>query len=298
MATADLGAPLREFADFTHFRAPLAPLTHLKIGGAADALVQPRTLEELAAVVRRCSEQKIGLRVLGGGGNLLVRDEGVRGVVVSLSAPAFTHIDVDGARLRAGGGATLTALIATAARHGLAGLEILVGTAGCVGGAVRHNAGERGGDISHFVRRVEVMEATGQVQLREHDDLRFGYRSSNFDDPVIVSGEFELERDSAAAIVKRLRKAWIERQGSQPFSFQAAARLFRNPRGLSAAAMIEQAGLAGTRVGAAELSDRHPNYVVAGPGATARDVLRLIDLVKSRLRERFHVDLELELSIW
>jgi UDP-N-acetylmuramate dehydrogenase len=113
-----------------------------------------------------------------------------------------------------------------------------------------------------------------------------------------LSAEFELEPDAPGDIVKRMRKAWIQRKASQPFSFQAAARIFKDPRGLSAAALIEQAGLAGTRVGGAEVSDRDANFFVADPGTSARDVLRLIDLVRSRVQERFHVELELEISVW
>ncbi len=295
---AELLQQLQEFAEFIMPREPLAPYTLMKLGGPAEVLVQPRSVEELAAVVRRSSDQKLPLRVLGNGGNLLVRDEGVRGVVLRLHEPAFTQVGVQGNRVRAGSGAALSALISHAARHGLAGLETLVGTPGTVGGALRLNAGDRSGEIGQFVRLVEVIDAAGQVQVRERDELRFGYQSSNLDDPVILTGEFELETDSASAIVKRMRKAWIQRKASQPFSFQAAGRIFKNPRGLSAAALIEQAGLVGTRVGAAEVSDRHANYIIAAAGCTARDVLRLIDLIRSRVQERFQVELELEISVW
>jgi UDP-N-acetylmuramate dehydrogenase len=293
-----LHSQLEEFAAFVKFHEPLAPYTYLKLGGSADALAQPRTREELCAVVRRCSEKRLPLHVLGGGCNVLVPDEGVRGVVLRLSEPAFTHISVQGKRVRAGSGATLSALISQAARHALAGLEALVGTPGTVGGAVRQNAGDRGGDIGQYVRLVEVVDASGTVHAREHDELRFAYRTSNLDDPVILAAEFELETDAPDGIVKRMRKAWIHRKGHQPFSFQAAGRIFRSPRGLSADALIEQAGLTGTRVGGAEVSDRHANFIVAHAGATARDVLRLIDLIRSRVQERFHVELELEISVW
>jgi UDP-N-acetylmuramate dehydrogenase len=298
MRMADLQTQMQDFADFTNFGEALAPYTLLKLGGPAEALVQPRTGAELAAVVRRASEKKWPLRVLGNGCNILVADEGVKGVVLRLSELAFAQVSVQGNRVRAGGGAALSALISQAASHGLAGLETLVGTLGTVGGALRLNAGDRAGEIGQYVREVEVLDHVGQTQRRDTDDLRFGYGSSNLDEPVILTGEFELEKDSESAIVKRMRKAWIQRKASRPFSFQAAARLFKDPRGLNAAALIEQAGLGGTRVGAAEVSDRHTNYVVASAGCTARDVLRLIELVRSRVLERFHLELELEISVW
>jgi UDP-N-acetylmuramate dehydrogenase len=291
-------AALEEFADIVKRNEPLAPYTSFKLGGPAEILVQPRSAEELAAVVRRCAQEHIPLRVLGGGCNLLVRDEGVRGAVVRLSAPAFTQVTVVGRRVRAGTGAGLWALISQAARHGLAGLEMLVGIPGTVGGALRGNAGDRSGEIGQHVRLVEVLDDRGELQVRERDELRFAYRWSNLDDPVLLAAEFELESDQADAIVKRIQKAWIQRKASQPLSFQAAGRIFKNPRGLSAATLITQAGLGGTRVGGAELSDRDANFIVAQAGATARDVLRLLDLVRSRVRERFGVELELEIAVW
>jgi UDP-N-acetylmuramate dehydrogenase len=134
--------------------------------------------------------------------------------------------------------------------------------------------------------------------VRDRDELRFSERASNLDDPVLLTAEFRLESDSADAIVKRMRRAWIARKASQPLSFQAAARVFKNPRGLSAAALIEQTGLARTRVGGAEVSDRDANYFIVHPGASSRDVLRLIDLVRSRVQERFNVALQQEITVW
>jgi UDP-N-acetylmuramate dehydrogenase len=215
-----------------------------------------------------------------------------------LSAPAFTQITVDGPRVRAGCGAALPALISATARHGLAGFETLVGIPATVGGAVRCNAGDRSGEIGQFVRRVQVLDEQGAVDVRERDELTFGDHQSNLDDGVLLAAEFELERDTLDAIRKRMVKAWIQRKAQQPFSFQAAARVFRDPKGFSARALLEQAGLAGQRVGEAEVSERNANYVVARPGTTARDVLRLIDLMRSRVGERTGVELEQELVVW
>jgi UDP-N-acetylmuramate dehydrogenase len=289
---------LEAFADIVKRNEPLAPYTFLRLGGPAEMLVQPRSREELSAVVQACARERVPFRVLGSGCNILIRDEGVPGAVLRLTATAFTDVTVTGQTVRAGTGAAVSALISQAARHALGGLETLVGIPGSVGGALRCNAGDRTGDIGQFVRRAEVLDSRGAVQVRERDELRFGDRWSNLDDPVILAAEFELEPDSPEAIVKRLRRAWIQRKASQPLSFQSAGRIFKNPRGLSAAALISQAGLAKTRVGAAEISERDANYFVVHPGATARDVLRLIELIRSRIQERFAVELELELAIW
>lgn len=289
---------LDPFADILQKNQPLAPYTYLRLGGPAEFLLQPRSREELADVVRTCTRERLPFRVLGSGCNLLVRDEGVKGVVVRMQAPAFTQVAVQDRRVRAGTGAALSSVISEAARHGLAGLETLVGIPGTVGGALRTNAGDRSGEIGQFVRQVEVLDSQGQLEVRERDELRFGPRTSNLDDPVLLTVELQLEPDGEDAIVKRMRKAWIQRRATQPLGFQPSARLFHNPRGFQAAALIEQAGLSGTRVGGAELSERDANHILAQPGTSSRDVLRLIDLVRSRVRERTGVELELDLAIW
>jgi UDP-N-acetylmuramate dehydrogenase len=298
MAAAASLSELEEFAAITKVSEPLASYTCFKLGGPADALVQPRSRDELAAVVRHCAQRQIPVKILGHGGSILVRDEGVRGVVLRLSEPAFTAVTVEGRQVQTGAGAPLSALISQAARSSLAGLETLVGIPGTVAGALRRNAGDRSGEIGQYVRRVEVLSRAGAFQTREGDELHFAYRWSNLDDGVLVTAVLELETDNPDSIVKRMRKAWIQRKAGQPLSFQAAARVFKDPRGLSAAALIEQAGLEGTRVGGAEVSDRDASFVIAHQGAVAHDVLRLIELVRSRVQERFHVDLELEISVW
>jgi UDP-N-acetylmuramate dehydrogenase len=290
--------PLAGFEEIVKREEPLAPYTHLKIGGPAEMLVQPRSREELAAVVRQCYAERLAIRVLGSGCNLLVRDEGVRGVVLRLGQPAFTSVRVEGKRIHAGTGAAVSALISAAARHNLAGLETLIGVPGSVGGALRTNAGGRSGEISQFVRSVEVLDSRGGIHVRERDEMQFGERASNLDDPVLLSVEFALETDAPEAILKRIQKSWIQRKAAQPLSFQASSRMFKNPKGLSAAELVDQAGLARTRVGGAEVSDRDADSVVVHPGASSRDVLRLLELVASRVRERFGVELESEITVW
>jgi UDP-N-acetylmuramate dehydrogenase len=289
---------LADFDEICQRNEPLAPYTFLKLGGPAEVLVQPRSQEELAAVVRHCYEQNIPLHILGGGCNILIRDEGIRGAVLRMSDPAFQQITVAGNRVRAGAGAPLSALISHSARHSLAGLEVLVGIQGTVGGALRCNAGDRAGEIGQFVHSVDVLDDKGEMQSRERDELRFAYRWSNLDDPVLLAAEFELDHDNPDAIVKRMRKTWIQRKANQPFSFQAHGRMFKNPRGMSAATLIEQAGLTQTKVGGAEISERNANSLLVHPGASCRDVLRLLDLVRSRVKERSGVELELDITIW
>lgn len=287
-----------EFASITQARQPLAPFTHLRIGGPAEFLVTPRTRDELARVVAACAAEKIPLRVLGVGTNLLVRDEGVKGVVVRMTAPEFTQVGVTGKTVRAGGGVTLFSLISAATLAGLAGFETLVGITATVGGALRFNAGDRSGEIADHLVRVEVIDRAGRVATRERGDIRFGEHDSDLDDPVVLGVEFALEHDDPEAIVKRMRRAWINRKAEQPLSHQAAVRVFRNTPGQSAAHLLDRAGLVRARVGAAEVSDRNANYIVAHPGTTAADVVALAEKMRAGVLDAFGVELEQELKVW
>ena len=298
MAKADAITLLKDYAEVLQPNAPLAPFTIFKIGGPVEVLAHPQTIEQLSGIVRICSKNGIPFRILGVGGNVLVRDEGVKGVVLRLTAPIFSEMKTAGQRIRAGAGAAIAALIAAAAHHGLTGLEHLVGMPGTVGGALRHNAGGRTGEIGQFVRSVDVMDGLGNVSTRERDELRFASGASNLDDPVLLTAEFELRPEKPDIIVKRLRKAWIQRKASHPFSYQAAGRIFKNPPGQSAAGLIEAAGLVATKVGGAQVNDRDANFFVVEPGSAARDALRLIELVKAKVYEKSKIDLELEISVW
>jgi UDP-N-acetylmuramate dehydrogenase len=289
---------LADFSDIILHDEPLAPFTWLKLGGPAQFLVQPRTIDELLEVVRACREAHIPLRLLGGGSNLLIRDEGVSGAVVRLAGEGFAQIETDGERVKAGAAALLSTVISHAVKVGLAGLETLVGIPGTVGGALAGNAGGRSGDVSQVVESVTVMTPAGEILTRSEDELTFAYRSSNLDEFVILDATFRLQPDDPEEITRRMRKLWIIKKTTQPLSFQSAGCIFKNPRGMSAGLLIDQAGLKGTRIGNAEISDRHANFIVAHPGATSQDVLRLIDLARSKVAEQFGVDLELEIKIW
>ena len=287
-----------EFPAITRRDQPLAPYTHLRIGGPAEFFVQPRSVAELHQVLKFCAAQAVPLRMLGGGYNLLVREGPVPGAVVRLSGPAFETIAVDGRTVRAAGGAALFDLIAASVRAGLSGLETLVGIRGSVGGSVRCNVGDRAGEIGASVRRVAVLSLDGTEQVRTRDELTFGDHTSDLDEPVILWVEFELERDDATAVLKRMRRTWVLRKGAEPLSFQAAVRMFRNAGGTTAASLIERAGLAKTKVGNAEVSDRNGNYAIAHPGTTAADVLTLLDTVQARVKASSGVTLHRELNVW
>jgi UDP-N-acetylmuramate dehydrogenase len=240
----------------------------------------------------------VAVRLLGQGSNLLVRDEGVPGLVIRLSEPAFCDIQVDGATITAGSGAKLGRVVTTAVHEGLAGLEVLVAIPGTLGGALHGNAGTRGGDVGQWTREATVVTVAGEVCQRHSEDLVFGYRQSSLDEPVILQAKLELEQDDPRELAKRLQKQWIVRKASQPMGHQCAGCVFRNARGTPAGELIEAAGLKGTRIGGAVISERHANFIVAEPECTSADVLRLIDIVRTQVDDRLGVSLELELEIW
>jgi UDP-N-acetylmuramate dehydrogenase len=287
-----------EFHDITRRDVPLAPYTWLKVGGPAQYFVEPRSVDELAQVVRAAYQAGIPFRVLGGGSNVLIPDAGVSGITLRLTQEAFARVAVESPIVRAGAGALLSHAMSESVAAGLAGLETLVGIPGTVGGALRGNAGTRHGEVGQFVKSVTVLTAAGDVCVRTEDELTFAYRSSSINEPAIIEVEFELAADDPDEISRRMRKLWVMKKATQPLSFQSAGCVFKNPRGLSAGALIEQAGLKGTRVGQAEVSDRHANFVITHEGATATEVRTLIDLIRSKVAEIHGVDLEQELQMW
>ena len=291
-------ASLTGFEQIVRQAEPLAAHTWFRLGGAAQYFAEPRDEQELTALVGRCREEGLNIRLLGGGSNVLVRDEGVLGVVIHLSAPAFSQIEVSGRTVSAGGGAKLGHVVSTSVREGLAGLEALVGIPGTIGGALHGNAGGRGGDIGQWTSYAAVLTRGGEVVERQREDLVFAYRQSSLDELVILRARFQLEQDDPEELTKRMQKQWIVKKAAQPLGHQSAGCIFKNPRGMSAGMLIEQAGLKGTRAGGAEVSDRHANFIVADSGCTSQDVLRLIELVRERVRDRLGVELETEIEVW
>lgn len=289
---------LDDFADIARTDEPLAPYTWMKVGGPAQLFFAPRNVDQLQGVIEFCRDEELPVRLFGGGSNLLVRDEGVSGAVIHLAGAGFDEVTIEETTVRAGGGALLSHVVSKSVDAGLAGMDSLVGIPGTVGGAVSGNAGGRTGDIGQFIKSVDVLTAAGERFTRTEDALSFGYRHSSVNELAVLSVEFSLAAGDPTEITRRMRTHWILKKESQPLSFQSAGCIFRNPRGLSAGALIEQAGLKGTRIGGCEVSDRHANFLVTHEGASSDDVLRLIDLIRSKVSETHGIDLETEIRIW
>jgi UDP-N-acetylmuramate dehydrogenase len=185
-----------------------------------------------------------------------------------------------------------------AVREGLAGLEALVGIPGTIGGALHGNAGGQAGDIGQYTSRATVLTRKGEILIREKSDLVFAYRQSSLDELVILSADFAFEPEDPQELTKRMQKLWIMKKAMQPMGHQSTGRIFKDPRGVDAGTLIEQAGLKGARVGGAEVNERHANFIVAEPAATTQEVLKLIEYTQAQVLERLGVELELEIEVW
>jgi len=297
------------FADLDYVAedVSLAPFTWYKIGGAAKYFIKPRSLEELQEAAKRCAESNIPIYVLGLGANLLVADSGVDGAVFRLSDDFWSNVRVDGTTLSVGAGFDMQKLVLRTAREGLAGLECLAGIPGTVGGGIRMNAGGKFGDIGACVQSVTVMDSHGMVFERKKEDLLFDYRRTNIAAPFILGATFELEKEDPETLAARTKEIWMYKRNTQPLNSKNSGCMFKNPRNtaiggsggtVSAGALIDQAGLKGLRVGGAEVSDKHANFIVAHKGATSDDILKLVKIIQERVFAKFGVVLESEVKIW
>ncbi len=277
---------------------PLAPYTWYRIGGPARYFIQPKSVEDLAEAARRCTENQIPIFVLGLGANLLVSDRGVDGAVFRLDHDYWRRVHFEKTTVEASAGVDLQKFLLRTVRQGLAGVECLAGIPGTIGGGIRMNAGGKFGDIGAVVSRVQVMDSEGTLFDRTKDDLVFDYRATNISAPFILSATMELEEEDPERIMKKTKEIWMYKRNSQPLNTKNAGCIFKNPRGLSAGALIDQAGLKGMRIGGAEVSDKHANFIVAHPGCKADDVLNLIKLIREKVFDRNQLHLESEVKIW
>ncbi|HZL35269.1 MAG TPA: UDP-N-acetylmuramate dehydrogenase [Tepidisphaeraceae bacterium] len=295
IATANPFAGLEEVVTEN---VPLAPRTWYRIGGPARWYVQPRNPEELRDAAIRCVENDITIHVLGLGANLLVGDAGVSGAVFRLDAEYWRRVKFEGTRVEVGAGADMQKLILRTVRQGLEGIECLAGIPGTLGGGIRMNAGGKFGDLGAVVTKVQVMDAHGVLFDRNKDDLVFEYRNTNIMSPFILGATLELQEEDPDRIMQRTKEIWIYKRNSQPLNTKNCGCIFKNPRGMSAGALIDQAGLKGMRVGGAEVSAKHANFIIAHPGCRAEDLMKLVKIIREKVYEKNQVVLESEVKIW
>ena len=276
----------------------LGPLTTLGVGGPAPWVVEPRSREELALAVAGLNAAGAAFRLLGGGSNLLVGDEGVDEVVIHTRRLTGLQGDAGAGLLRAEAGLPLSRLVARCQARGLAGAECLIGIPGTVGGAVAGNAGGAHGCIGDLLTTVTLLEADGRLREVPCTPSEFGYRRSPFRGAVVVEATLALRPDAPRAIRERMRAIHAAKRASQPLTAASAGCMFKNPRPHSSGRLIDAAGCKGLSVGGARVSERHANFFVNEGGAAARDVLALIERVRAEVARSSGHELELEVEIW
>jgi UDP-N-acetylenolpyruvoylglucosamine reductase len=293
------GALVRELSPGAVIRRdePLARKTTLRVGGPADLYVEPASESDLATTLKFCGNRSLSFFMLGRGSNLLVKDGGFRGVVICLAQPFFSRIEIEEDRFKCGAGARLKAVAVEGKRHELSGLEFLEGIPGTIGGALRMNAGAMGGAIFEVVESVRLMDWRGNIIERVPSDLDVKYRSCNALKTHVALGAVLRGRpDRREAIEQRMNEFSQKRWKSQPAA-PSAGCMFKNPVSIPAGKLVDELGLKGTRVGGAMISAEHGNFLVNDGTATARDVLRLIELIRQKARTERGIELETEVEI-
>lgn len=284
------------------FDEPMSKHTTIRIGGPADALVTPNNLESLEKICSFARREKIDLFLLGGGSNILVRDGGIRGLVVRLTRCAgdiqVTSEDEQGVHLYIGSGLKMPGLIQFAIKEGLLGVEPLVGIPSTVGGAVAMNAGTPDGTIGDLLEYVILLNPEGELVKEYRDRLEMGYRYCKIPKGHFVLGAgLKLVRGEPDQIGVAVRQRLERRNATQPLSLPNLGCIFKNPAKREAGALIEEAGLKEVRIGGARISGQHANFIVNEGGGKARDVLALVHLIKDKVKERFGIALETEIKI-
>ena len=276
---------------------PLARHTTFRVGGPADVLFLPESAEELQRAMELAREAGEDCLVIGNGSNLLVRDGGVRGQVIKLAGP-MSGVSVEGTAIRAQAGASLSQVSRAALQASLTGLEFASGIPGSLGGALAMNAGAYGGELSQVVREAMVL-MDGRVQTLSREELAMGYRTTRVlrEGGIVLSAVLDLKEGDAPQIAATMDDLNRRRREKQPLSFPSAGSTFKRPEGYFAGALIEQAGLKGYAIGGAQVSEKHAGFLINRGGATASDLLRLIEYVQERVYAQSGVRLETEVRI-
>ena len=267
------------------------------IGGPADLMIFPKSKQDLIKVIEIINENKIQLTILGSGSNVLVSDNGIRGAVISLKN-SLKQIEVDENILYAECGTMLGKIVKHAVKNNLIGLENLNGVPGTLGGALIMNAGAWGGEISENLIHVEVINSKSEIQKIQKKDLNFSYRQSSFNkDDILLSAKFNLKKADKDIIKENFIEAQSGRKKSQPLNKRSAGSLFKNPKNNSAGKLLDEAGLKGLSIGDAKISEKHANFFINDGDATSKDMLMLIKKAHKEVKDKFNVNLSLEVKL-
>lgn len=276
---------------------PMAGHTTFKTGGPADIMLLPESAEEITEAIKICKSNSLPCILIGNGSNLLVRDKGIRGVVIKLGK-GFSRIEVKNCRVRAQAGALLSTVANAAYRASLKGMEFAAGIPGSIGGAVCMNAGAYGGEMKDIIKEVTVFDGE-KIKTISNNEAEFEYRNSRImkEKMTVLEAVMELEKGETEEIKALMDELAARRREKQPLDKPSAGSTFKRPEGHFAGKLIEEAGLRGFSIGGAQVSEKHCGFVVNRGGATSRDILELIDEIKGRVYENSGVMLECEVRL-
>ena len=287
------------FENIVRVNVPLREYTWYKLGGPARWFCRPESEAQLAELMKRLHVAKIPWRILGDGANILVPDAGCDALVIHISGPAFERIEFDDEYVHVGAGVDFQKLINTTIKANLVGLEVLAGIPGSMGGIIRMNAGGHNGEIREFVQELRLLDSNGRVSTVPASEIDFDYRHTELGRRIVIEACLKLNRGDSRAARQRFRRLFAEKQSNQPpLAARCAGCIFKNPPEQPAGLLLDRAGLKGTRIGGAEISTRHANFILAFDDATAEDVLNLIALARQRVRDAMGIELETEIEIW
>ena len=278
------------------FDEPMSKHTSYGIGGPARAYVTPKNKEDLVSILKFSKDNNIPSYFIGSGSNLLVSDDGIDGIVITLGK-SFNKLEINKNNVFAETGVMLGKMVKECTKRNLSGLESLIGVPGTLGGALIMNAGAFGGEISNYLEYVSVITRSGDEKKYQQKDIKFNYRNSSFsDNEILINANFKFIFSDQKTVSKNKLKASGGRKSSQPLRFRSAGSVFKNPSEGAAGYFIDKAGLKGTKSGDAEISNVHANFFVNHGTATAKDVVRLINIARKKVYNEFGVMLELEIK--
>jgi UDP-N-acetylmuramate dehydrogenase len=279
------------------FNVPMKRFTSMKVGGPVDGLLFPRNVGELKKVVRYARKKSIPVMILGKGTNMIVRDKGIRGWMISVMQ-GLKKIRAEGEVVEAEAGVPLQRLVQFSVQKGLTGFEPFYGIPGTVGGGLAMNAGAWGSELKDILLSMTLMKENGDIVERPRSKLRFSYRGLVLPSKwIILKGEFQLKKGKKKEMVERIKSYSEQRRKKQPLDYPSAGSVFKNPAGGPAGRWIEEAGLKGYQVGQAMVSERHANFIINLGNATATDVIHLMEWVEKRVFEERGVSLEREVKV-
>ena len=271
--------------------------TYYGIGGPAEAYIIPKDKNDLCELLRFANKNSIPTYFMGSGSNLLISDEGIKGLVIS-PGKGFRALKFNRYSVYAESGIMLSRIVKESIKRNLSGLESLIGVPGTLGGALVMNAGAFGREISNYLYSVYVMDMKGNIISYNPEDLDFAYRFSSFKkNEFILSAKFILKPEHPKIIQEKKDNANIGRKTNQPLKFRSAGSVFKNPENFAAGYLIDRVGLKGTKIGDAEISNHHANFFINHGKASSNDILSLIRLAKKRVKEKFNINLELEIKM-